>query len=254
MILSHMTWTECAQVDWGQALALVPLGSTEQHGPHLPCNTDTLLVTAIAEAAEQRLAGQVVLCPTVWLGHSPHHLSFGATLSAHHAPYAAMLVEILRSLRSMGCKKALLLNGHGGNRVPAAIAMQEMKDQDPQYTVMHADYWALAADDILSISSSGVTGMGHACELETSLYMHVCPQGVRSQEIRDAGEGNCPAGSAYQGYMFQGTPLAWVDNFEQITDTGVFGKPTHASAEKGAKFFAAIVAAVERLLESALAT
>lgn len=254
MILSHMTWAECAQVDWKQSLAVVPLGSIEQHGPHLPCDTDTLLVTAIAEETERRLAERVMLCPTIWLGHSPHHVSFGGTLSAHHAPYTTMLVEVLNSLRSMGCMKVFLLNGHGGNRGPAAVAMQELKDQDPRCIVMLADYWALAARDILSISTSGMSGMGHAGELETSLYMHLCPHGVQREKIRDAGRENCPAGSDYQGYMFQGTSLTWIDNFEQITDTGVFGKPTHASAEKGARFFDVITDAVERCLGAIFAS
>ena len=84
--------------------------------------------------------------------------------------------------------------------------------------------------------------------------MHLCPHGVQREKIRDACRENCPAGSDYQGYMFQGTSLTWIDNFEQITDTGVFGKPTHASAEKGARFFDVITDAVERCLGAIFAS
>lgn len=97
-----------------------------------------------------------------------------------------------------------------------------------------------------------MTGMGHAGELETSLYMFLCPERVNRSEIVDAGEGNCPAGDAYQGYMMRGSPLAWVDNFSQITQTGAFGKPTLASAEKGERFFRSIVEAVQRLIDAVL--
>ncbi len=194
-----------------------------------------------------------MLAPTLWLGHSPHHLSFGATLSVHHALYTGMLCEIAESFAKMGCKKLLFLNGHGGNRGPAAIALQELKDRHSAFQPMLVDYWALAAQDILNIATSGVTGMGHACELETSLYLHLCPENVAMNEIGDAGVGNCPAGDAYQGYMFKGTPLGWVDNFSEITDTGVFGKPTHATAEKGERFFDAIVQGVEHLIAAIMA-
>ncbi len=253
MRLHAMRWPDCAKVDWEKTLALVPLGSTEQHGRHLPSDTDTRLVTAIAEAVEARQARRLILAPTLWLGHSPHHLSFGATLSAHHTLYTGMLCEIAESFSKMGCKKLLFLNGHGGNRVPALAALQELKDRHTAFQPMLADYWALAARDILNIATSGVTGIGHACELETSLYLYLYPENVAADEIRDAGTGNSPAGDAYQGYMFQGTPLGWVDDFSDITDTGAFGKPTHATREKGVRFFDAIVEGVDRLITAILA-
>lgn len=252
MKLHAMRWPQCAQVDWARVVAVLPLGATEQHGRHLPCDTDTLLVTRIAEQAERMLPESVLLAPTLWLGHSPHHTSFGATLSMRHGGYTDTLCAVMESFWSMGCRRLLLLNGHGGNRVPALAALQEMKDRHAEFVPMLTDYWSLAADEILAIADGGVTGMGHAGELETSLYLYLCPEGVEASEIQDAGTGNCPAGSAYQGYMLQGTPLAWVDHFSQITSTGAFGKPTLASAEKGERFFAAITLAVERLIRAIL--
>ena len=252
MYLSQMSWPQCGKIDWTHVLAILPLGSTEQHGRHLPCNTDTLLVTRIAEALEARRSQHVLLLPTMWLGHSPHHLSFGATLSAGHNAYADMLVQIAGSLQEMGCGNLLLLNGHGGNRTPATAALQEMKDRWPKLRAMLTDYWAPAAMDIQKIAEGGVTGMGHAGELETSLYMYLCPELVNQSEILDAGQGNCPAGDAYQGYMLRGSPLAWVDNFSEITETGAFGKPTLASAQKGEHFFYCIVEAAQRLIDAVL--
>lgn len=252
MYLTHMSWPECQRIDWTHTLAVLPLGSTEQHGRHLPCDTDTLLVTRIAEALEARSARRILLLPTVWLGHSPHHLSFGATLSCSHRVYTEMLVEVARSLESMGCRNLLLLNGHGGNRTPAASALQEMKDRWPRFRAMLADYWALAAEEIKRDAQGGVTGMGHAGELETSLYMYLCPERVNLAEIVDAGSGNCPAGEAYQGYMMKGSPLSWVDQFSEITDTGAYGKPTLASAEKGERFFFGIVDAAWRLCNAVI--
>lgn len=93
MYLTHMSWPQCDGIDWARTVAVLPLGSTEQHGRHLPCDTDTLLVTRIAEVLEARCERHVLLLPTMWLGHSPHHQSFGATLSAGHRVYTDMLVQ-----------------------------------------------------------------------------------------------------------------------------------------------------------------
>ncbi len=250
MYLTALNWPQCKQIDWARTIAVLPLGSTEQHGRHLPCNTDTLLVTRIAEALEARYAQRVLLLPTLWLGHSPHHLSFGATISAGHRVYTDMVVQIAGSLQGMGCQTLLLLNGHGGNRTPATAALQEMKERWPRLRAMLTDYWSLAAADIRKIAEGGVTGMGHAGELETSLYMYLRPELVNGAEMVDTGKGNCPAGDAYQGYMMQGSPLAWVDNFSEITQTGAFGKPTLASAGKGKQFFERIVDAACELVEA----
>ncbi|HXH60466.1 MAG TPA: creatininase family protein, partial [Fimbriimonadaceae bacterium] len=96
-------------------VVLVPTGSLEQHGPHLPLFTDTLLVTAAAEAIERNLPKKVLLTPTVWLGCSGHHLPFPGSMSASFDGYIETLLQSARSLRRNGFTKVFFINGHGGN-------------------------------------------------------------------------------------------------------------------------------------------
>src|SRR5262249_47818266 len=94
---------------------VAPIAACEQHSLHLPVFTDTLLVTAVAEAAEEKLPNQLLLLPTLWLGASHHHLRFGATLSASVDTHIDMLCDLLVPLLDDGYQRVLVLNGHGGN-------------------------------------------------------------------------------------------------------------------------------------------
>ncbi len=237
MIFNEMTRPELNVVD-KNAIVVLPLGSTEQHGLHLPVNTDTKTVEAISRELEHRLPDKVLLAPTNWLGHSPHHLEFGGTISLNYNIYSAMLIEIIECFRAMGYQKILMLNGHGGNGMPMSIAQQEMKLRDPKLMLCACNYWELARNEILSIREGGKYAMGHACEMETSLYMFLDEANVRKSEIRDAG---WTFNENYFGYgMFNGGPVSYLANFNEISDTGAFGAPSFASYEKGEKLFSVI--------------
>ncbi|MCD9026245.1 creatininase family protein [Cohnella silvisoli] len=238
MIFHQMTWQELGNVNWNETAVVVPVGATEQHGPHLPVDTDTLIVTRLAEELERRNAGSMLLTPTVWLGHSPHHLSFGGTLSLYHEPYIAMIVGICKSYISMGARKIWILNGHGGNRVPLSIVLQQLKNENPDRIVASAEYWNIARGEIGAIRESGFGGLGHACEMETSLYLYMKESGVRQDRIQDDGEQ--AEGSMFRSEMQHGSTASRVINFDEITSSGVFGKPTLASADKGRRFYEAI--------------
>ena len=88
---------------------IFPFGSFEQHGPHLPLTTDTDIVTAIARRIEQERASKVLCLPTLWPGHSTHHLFFPGTLSVSQMPYIRMVIELCRSVARMGAQKIFLL-------------------------------------------------------------------------------------------------------------------------------------------------
>ncbi|WJH33718.1 creatininase family protein [Paenibacillus sp. CC-CFT747] len=144
MIFQQMTWMELKEVDYSRTTVLLPTGAMEQHGPHLPVDTDTRLVTKLAEEVERRKPDTLLLAPTVWLGHSPHHLSFGGTLSLHHQVYIQMLVSVCKSFIGMGAERIWLLNGHGGNRSPLSIVLQELKNDHESVAVTASDYWTIA--------------------------------------------------------------------------------------------------------------
>ena len=133
MIFDAMTWQEIAEVR-RDILVVCPLGSTEQHGPHLPVGTDALIISAIACALEERT--KILLAPTLQLGHSPHHLSFGGTLSLDHSQYSETLIQLADCFAGMGFKKILFLNGHGGNQLPVNTALQQLKLSRPNLLAM----------------------------------------------------------------------------------------------------------------------
>ena len=106
------------------SLAILPIGALEQHGPHLPVITDTISASTVAIAAARLVADDmpVAVLPGLWLGMSEHHLPFGGTISVDYATMRAMLNCIARSLVSGGFKRLLIVNGHGGNIDPLAVA------------------------------------------------------------------------------------------------------------------------------------
>ncbi|WP_010273145.1 creatininase family protein [Paenibacillus senegalensis] len=246
MIIHEMTWTELNEHDWQDAVVVIPLGATEQHGPHLPTDVDTRIIGELAQAVERQRREHIVLTPTIWLGHSPHHLSFGATLSISLRPYVEMVKAVCESYIGMGASKIWLLNGHGGNRTPLAVVLQDLKLAFPEVVVTASEYWSLARESIASLRESGPGGMGHACELETSLYLYLNGDGVRKNLIRD--DGFSPNSLHSSLDMLQGESFSAVYNFCEISSSGVNGRPSLAAKEKGEQWYRMIV---ENLLDFA---
>src|SRR4029078_3786925 len=110
------------------ALAILPAGSLEQHGPHLPVINDTASASAASIAAARLVANDipVAVLPGLWLGLSEHHLPFGGTISVDYAAYRAILESVVRSLRALGFARLLIVNGHGGNIHPLAVASRQL--------------------------------------------------------------------------------------------------------------------------------
>jgi creatinine amidohydrolase len=241
MVLASMTWQEVRDAP-REAVVIVPTGSLEQHGPHLPLMTDTLLVTAVAEEVERRAPDKALLTPTVWLGCSSHHLAFDGSLSNSFESYIDGLENIVRCLSDHGFWKFFVLNGHGGNASPNDIACRRLKEQNPENVYGHAGYYDFVSKDTLSDALQGPNKtIQHACEAETSLVMHVRPDLVREGLLRNDG---------LQGP--QGVPgLVW--NFDEITEEGGLGAAAFATVDVGRFLFeeavAGATAAVERLYE-----
>jgi creatinine amidohydrolase len=128
-MLANLSWPDVERAGIAQKVVIAPLGAFEQHGPHLPFTTDTDIVTAIAAAVERANPDRIVLLPTLWLGHSTHHMRFPGTLDLRQMHYIALIQDLCRSIFSMGATKILLLNGHGSNDVPVRAALREVKTE-----------------------------------------------------------------------------------------------------------------------------
>lgn len=225
----------------GKALAILPAGALEQHGPHLPVVTDTASANAASIAAAREVCNElpVAVLPPLWMGMSEHHLPFGGTISLDYAAYRALLASIVRSLSAIGFSRLLIVNGHGGNIEGLNLSARELAVEYnmPIATIMP---WMNARPEITALMESAAPG--HACEGETSLMMAIAGDLVRSEQFEAAASGTIPPIHAPPGisrfYSFA----------ERAPQTGTMGDPRKSSAAKGE----AILAIHQRLVVEAI--
>ncbi|HZQ47445.1 MAG TPA: creatininase family protein [Verrucomicrobiae bacterium] len=247
MLLADFSWPDVKKLKLANKVVMLPLGSFEQHGPHLPLTTDTDIVTAVATGVERKRPREILCLPTLWPGHSTHHLFFQGTMSVSQMPYIQLLVDLSRSIVNLGAKKVFLLNGHGGNDIPARAALRELKSEFPKTRFVFASYWSLAAKTITQIRESGPGGLGHACEMETSIMLHLCPNRVKMKLAkRDGPRHTDPYRKSDMQY---GRPVYFVNEFHEISKSGVVGQPELASAQKGKRFLDGIVSEVTAFVD-----
>jgi creatinine amidohydrolase len=151
MLLKDLTWPEVKSLDFDKLAVIFPTGSFEQHGPHLPFTTDTDIVSAIAHGVERVLADRVLLLPTLWPGLSTHHMYFPGTMDVPQTIYIQLIVELGKSMASMGARRVFILNGHGGNDTPLRAALRELKTAVPETRFAFASYWTLAATTLREV-------------------------------------------------------------------------------------------------------
>src|SRR5438552_4091933 len=165
----------------------------------------------------------------------------------------AVIQDLCRSILAMGATKVLLLNGHGGNDIPVRTALREVKTElagRQGVHVLFASYWMLAAASIRGIRESELGGLGHACEMETSLMLHLHPERVRMELARRDGPRH--QGPYRKADMQYAKPVYSVNEFHEISETGVVGHPDLATSEKGRRFFEAIVSDVTTFIQNFL--
>tara|TARA_B100000519_G_scaffold185678_1_gene181019 strand:+ start:218 stop:967 length:750 start_codon:yes stop_codon:yes gene_type:complete len=238
-----MTAFEINDIDREKVLVVLPIAAVEQHGPHMPTGTDNFLCTGLAEALEQSMPDKVLLAPTQWLGASAHHLRIGATLDSSLEVYIETLMGMARSVLNDGFRRILLLNGHGGNIDPMRVALRRIQNEYVDRLLSAACYWDVA-DELIKQSLDGAHKfVGHACEFETSMLMHLRPELVKLELVKDAGE----LITDNLGGVYISRDL------RQRTAEGCTGRPDLASAEKGRMLFAGILEALVETVDSLLA-
>jgi mycofactocin precursor peptide peptidase len=194
----------------GARLVLVPVGSTEQHGPHLPLGTDTLIATAVAQGVAERLGGTargVWVAPPLAYGSSGEHQSFPGTSSIGTEALRFVVVELVRSLRTWADRVALV-NAHGGNLVALRSAVAQLVAEG------HEVEWVACATEEVDL---------HAGCTETSLLLHLAPGLVR---LDLAEPGDCRSLAEILPTLISGGVAA-------VSPNGVLGDPAGATAEEG---------------------
>lgn len=165
----NLTSRELGALAENNAIVLIPTGSTEQHGPHLPVGTDAILATWFAERTAQGLQEKgvpAVVAPTFAIANSMHHMNFPGSLSLYPRTYMQCLQEQCRAIASHGFKRMAIINGHGGNIAPTKAALVDI-NLELGFPVYFLEYIVVDEAPFLDTQK----GMIHACESETSLML-----------------------------------------------------------------------------------
>ena len=223
------------------SLAVLPVGATEQHGPHLPTGTDLFTVDALAREAAAQASAEVpvIVTPALPFGSSHHHFVFGGTLSLATETYYRVLCELIESLITDGFTRIFLVNGHGGNHELAQLAARDMALRHP-VRVAAGSYWTVAWSELVAIDAHrGRRLPGHAGDFETSLLLSLRPELVAAE--RPHREGVFETDPAGLQAPYRAERHGFWREIDGFTDS-----PDRATAENGARFRVAVVAALAR--------
>jgi len=226
------------------AIVLLPVASTEQHGPHLPTGVDDFLCSEVCRrtAAELVPDCSVVVAPTVWCGLADHHVAFGGTFTLGLATYYAVLKDLCSSILKAGFKRIVLVNGHGGN-IQALGAFTGELTRELDAPIAATTYFMEGHPAMAEILEDQ-QGVMHACEAETSMMMAAHPDLVAANRL---GEAHGPSFNILGSLV---PSLKRFHSFAELTASGVAGDARKASAEKGEKLLAACASALAARLRA----
>ena len=216
--------------------AVLPIGSFEQHGGHLPLTTDTLVACVVAEALVH--ANELLLLPPITISCSHEHRGFPGTVSIRATTLIAIIEDIRESLRVSGIDKLVLVNGHGGNYVLSNVALQANLQGRHVLVFPTSDDWRVAREHAGMVTTNHEDM--HAGELETSLLLHAVPDAVRPG-FREA------------DHAAADRPLFLMSGTAAYSETGVIGRPSAATPEKGKAVIDCLTTVFSERLESLLA-
>jgi creatinine amidohydrolase len=169
-MLQYMTWEEAKETFKGTKMAIIPTGSTEQHGPHLPLGTDFLVAEYFAKKVAEK--ADVVVTPVVSVGFAHYHTCFEGTLSVNPEVLSSYIQGIVDSLISYGITHILFINGHGGNIQSLANVCRNLRIRG--ITAAYVNWW-----EVIGRLNKNWQGTGHGDSIETSLMLLISPENVK---------------------------------------------------------------------------
>jgi creatinine amidohydrolase len=247
----RLTWPEVRRAANDGRVPIVPIGTLEDHGHHLPIDTDVTLVEAICRGTAEQLSDRTVLLPPIVHGYSPHHMDFPGTVTIGWDTFCRYCTDVATSLVRHGFRRVLLVNGHGSNQNLVEMAARLAMVDEPESLVGACFYLAgpESAATLEETRGSDRGGMAHACELETSLYLHIAPEAVDMSKAVD--ERGYP--STQHAWMdWSDGPLKVMPWWSSFSESGVQGDATLATPEKGKVLFEAAVAEIASFVDELL--
>lgn len=243
MRIAEITKDEYLGLDLDRVVPVIPLGSIEQHGPHLPMGTDTQQCESIVSRAEEQEPALMLVTPVLWIGNSVNHLGFDAALYLDPTRYVTLLVDIGTCFLERGFRHLLYVNGHGGNTGPLLTALHQLEHdyirRRDDLQIAGASWWSLDPSIIAEVRESPPGAAGHACEIETSVMLATHAHLVRADRVVD-GVRSHPH-PEWASYDFTGVNRAYfVEMFHNGAPEGIAGLPTLATADKGERIVAGV--------------
>jgi len=232
---NRLTWPEMNQAIEMQKLVILPTGSTEQHGRHLPLDTDTFLCESVCLEVGRRIPEQVLVLPPVSYGLNRHHIDFPGTIHIEPDVFIAFCLNITKSVAYHGFQKMLIVNGHGSN-TPLVDLVARKTVLETESLCAAVGYMSLTIEAFNKVKETPV--IAHADEIETSLYLHLASERVRMDKARADGD---VVGEYLSSDSTSNYPVRFNDYWGRWTKVGVHGDPTAATAEKGRIVFEAAV-------------
>ena len=243
LVIGKMTWPELHEQMNNIKLALVPVGSCEQHGPNTTFATDAARAASYAEKLAERCGNKVVVFPCVTYGLSLHHMDFPGTVTLRVETMMHLLEDIGVSIAKHGIRKILFLNAHGGNFPAlegAIINLKQLHGVDA--------YWSAVGSEI---SLGGLTGLpkliGHACEVETSSCLYLCPELVRENRVPGIMQDSM---LTHDSFVKGGAAWSWKND---ASLNGALGDARKATYEIGKKMTEDSLDYMEKLVDEIIA-
>ena len=248
---AEMTWPEIKQAAAAERVAVLPVAIHEDHGYHLPVDTDVRLCTEICERAVARIPEEAVLAPAVPHGYSPHHMDLPGTLTITWDTFVRYVKDVCCSLAHHGFRRILVVNGHGSNESPVDLSARlTIIEREGDVLCATVSHWGIhrVKEVGAQVRESEYGGTSHAGEFETSLYLALAPELVDMDKAVDE---RSPFSPSFQSDLLagghpEGSSARLVPYWSSTSESGTRGDATLATREKGEKLLAA---GIEGLVE-----
>ena len=224
--MRKIMWQELRRSEFEEAVkahtvVIIPVGSIEQHGNHLPINTDANVCFSIAQRAAQAIDEfPVLVLPVIWTGYSPRHMVYPGTITLKFHTFVEILTQVAASVHAHGFEKILILNGHGDNSAAVAAMRPKLNAEEEMYSVIGYSWWDFPSvrEEMNRVSQSDKGFVGHAAEIETSIQLYLQPE--------------------------------LVDMSAAVWAPGIWGDPSTATREKGEQIINCAVNTLVKILRN----